>query len=218
MTDMPDSAPNASSLSHRRTTSSQRTWTSRDISHIAVFAALFITTAFISIPTGGAGVPIVLQNAVVIMAGVILGRRRGTAAIGIVLILGAAGLPVLAGGRSVLAAFSGITGGYIIGYLASAWLCGVTAELTPRRRPLQTIMFTVISMLGIVIQYTCGALWMILIKGITVATTFTIQAPFIGPDLAKTVVVGTVSSAVNVAFPDLLPTHRWLTTSHSSSS
>ena len=43
------------------------------IAYVAVFTALVIVLAFVSIPIGSAGVPIVLQNAALILAGLILG-------------------------------------------------------------------------------------------------------------------------------------------------
>lgn len=156
MSAMGDKAHNAGSTStsapHQQS-SRRSSWGSRDVAYVAVFAALFIAMAFVSIPIGVAGVPIVMQNAIAIMAGMILGRRRGTAVIGLVLILGLIGLPVLAGGRSALSAFAGVSGGYVIGYLISAWVCGAIAEITPRRRPLQTILFVIVSVLGIFVQY-----------------------------------------------------------------
>lgn len=41
--------------------------TTMDLAYIAVFAALIIVLGFLSIPVGGAGVPIVLQNAAIIL-------------------------------------------------------------------------------------------------------------------------------------------------------
>ena len=41
------------------------------IAYVAVFTALVIVLAFVSIPIGSAGVPIVLQNAALILAGLI---------------------------------------------------------------------------------------------------------------------------------------------------
>jgi len=161
-----------------------------------------------SIPVGVAGVPIVMQNAIAIMAGMILGRHRGTAAIGLVLILGLIGLPVLAGGRSALSAFAGVSGGYVIGYLVSAWVCGAIAEITPRRRPLQTILFVIVSVLGIFVQYFFGAIWMVVIKGFSLKAALTSQLAFIGPDLVKMIVVGLIASGVAAAFPRLLPEPR----------
>ena len=78
-----------------------------DVAYIAVFAALIIALAFVAIPVGAAGVPIVLQNAAVILAGLILGRTRGFLTALLVLGLGLIGLPVLAGGKTTLAALGG---------------------------------------------------------------------------------------------------------------
>ena len=83
-----------------------------DVAYIAVFAALIIALAFVAIPVGAAGVPIVLQNAAVILAGLILGRTRGFLTALLFLGLGLIGLPVLAGGKTTLAA------------LACQYLCG----------------------------------------------------------------------------------------------
>lgn len=200
----------ATSAPHQQSSrqSQRSSWSSRDIAYVAVFAALFIAMAFVSIPIGVAGVPIVMQNAIAIMAGMILGRRRGTAAIGLVIILGLIGLPVLAGGRSALSAFAGVSGGYVIGYLVSAWVCGAIAEITPRRRPLQTILFVIVSVLGIFVQYFFGAIWMVVIKGFSLKAALTSQLAFIGPDLVKMIVVGLIASGVAAAFPRLLPEPR----------
>lgn len=43
--------------------------TTADLAYVAVFAALIIALAFVAIPLGAAGVPIVLQNAAVVLAG-----------------------------------------------------------------------------------------------------------------------------------------------------
>lgn len=89
MSAMGDKTHNAGSTStsapHQQS-SRRSSWSSRDVAYVAVFAALFIAMAFVSIPIGVAGVPLVMQNAIAIMAGMILGRRRGTAAIGLVLL------------------------------------------------------------------------------------------------------------------------------------
>ena len=103
-----------------------------DVAYIAVFAALIIALAFVAIPVGAAGVPIVLQNAAVILAGLILGRTRGFLTALLFLGLGLIGLPVLAGGKTTLAALGGPTIGYLVGYLVSATVAGSIAYLAPR--------------------------------------------------------------------------------------
>lgn len=95
------------------TTTASRTSRSsiQDLAYIAVFAALIIVLAFVSIPVGAAGVPVVLQNAAIVLAGLVLGGRRGFLAAALFLFLGLIGLPVLAGGRTTLAALAGPTVG-----------------------------------------------------------------------------------------------------------
>ena len=102
--------------------------TAQDIALIAVFAAIIIVLGFVSIPVGAAGVPIVLQNAAVILAGLVLGRRRGFLTAAVFLLVGLA-LPVLAGGRTVIAALGGPTVGYLVGYLVSAYVAGALAYI-----------------------------------------------------------------------------------------
>ena len=80
----------------------------------ALFAALICAGALITIPLGP--VPIVLQNAFAIMAGLLLGPLQGAGAVGIFLILGALGLPVFSGGRGGIAVLTGPTAGVITSY------------------------------------------------------------------------------------------------------
>ena len=57
----------------------------RDLAHVVVFAALIVVMGVIAIPVGAAGVPLVLQNAVIILAGLTLGPRRSFLAVLLVL-------------------------------------------------------------------------------------------------------------------------------------
>ncbi|MDN6246676.1 MAG: biotin transporter BioY, partial [Corynebacterium casei] len=97
-----------------------------DLAYVAVFTALIIVLAFVSIPVGAAGVPIVMQNAAIILAGLVLGGRRGLYVGLLFLVLGLA-LPVLAGGGTTLRALAGPTVGYIIGYVLSPAVAGLIA-------------------------------------------------------------------------------------------
>ena len=47
---------------------------------------------------------------------------------GLYLLVGAIGMPVFAGGRGGLAHFFGPTGGYLFGYILSAWITGLISE------------------------------------------------------------------------------------------
>ena len=94
---------------------------------IALFAAFISISCFIAIPTGAAGIPIVLQNMIVILAGLILGGLGGAAAVALFMIFGILGFPVFSGGRSGIAPFLAPAGGYLIGYLFAALFAGLIA-------------------------------------------------------------------------------------------
>ena len=71
----------------------------RDMAQIAVFAALIAALGLPgSITVGFSGVPITLQTLGIILAGAVLGPRKGTAAVLVFLALTMIGLPLLAGG------------------------------------------------------------------------------------------------------------------------
>ncbi len=73
-------------------------------------------------------VPIFLQNNAICLAGLLLGRKRGVAAAMLFVAQGAMGLPVFANGGGGLAYLMGPTGGYILGYIFSAYITGYLAE------------------------------------------------------------------------------------------
>lgn len=98
---------------------------------IALMAALTAVGAMISIPVVPfSPVPISLQTMFVLLAGLILGPKAGAFAMLLYLAAGCLGLPVFTGGKAGLAAFLGPTGGFLIGFVPSAVLCGF-AKSTP---------------------------------------------------------------------------------------
>ncbi|MEL6321465.1 MAG: biotin transporter BioY, partial [Cyanobacteria bacterium J06626_14] len=74
--------------------------TTRDLVYIAVFAALVAALGLIPpIPLPFIPVPITAQSLGVMLAGAILGARRGACALLLFLVLVAIGFPLLSGGR-----------------------------------------------------------------------------------------------------------------------
>ena len=98
-----------------------------DLAYAALFAVLLMVCAWINIPLT---VPFTLQTFGVFAALGTLGGRRGTLAILAYLLLGLVGLPVFSGFQGGPGVLLGTTGGYILGFLASALLYwGMTARL-----------------------------------------------------------------------------------------
>jgi biotin transport system substrate-specific component len=179
--------------------------TVQDLAYVAVFAALIIVLAFVAIPLGAAGVPIVLQNAAIVLAGLVLGGRRGFLVAALFLFLGLIGLPVLAGGRTTLAALAGPTVGYIVGYLVSAGVAGAIAYRAPaRNRGSQAVWFSVAAVAGLLLQYLCGALGLVWRAGLSLTESIIAQGAFLIPDAAKFAVMVIIALGIHSAFPDLL--------------
>ncbi len=177
----------------------------QDLAYIAVFAALIIVLAFVAIPVGAAGVPIVLQNAAVILAGLVLGGRRGFLATALFLGLGLIGLPVLAGGRTTLAALAGPTVGYLAGYLVSAAVAGYLAyRARPGKRGEQILWFSLAGVVGVLLQYAFGALGLVWRAGMELSEAIIAQGAFILPGIAKIAVMIIIALGIHAAFPDLL--------------
>lgn len=100
----------------------------------AGFVALL---AQVALPLPFTPVPVTLQTLGVLLVGAALGRRLGAQALGLYLAAGAAGLPVFAGGGAGVAWLLGPTGGYLIGFVAAAWLAGALVErFAADRKPL----------------------------------------------------------------------------------
>ena len=102
-------------------------------------------------------VPVTGQTFAVLMTGALFGARRGSLSVLAYIIEGAAGLPVFAHGKSGFVALSGPTGGYLVGFVAAAYIVGLLAEKGWDRR----IGTTVLAMaLGNVVIYAFGLTWL----------------------------------------------------------
>ncbi len=175
-----------------------------DIAVIAAFAALIIVLGAVSVPVGSAGVPIVLQNMGVLLAGMILGWRRGGLAVLLFLGVGFLGVPNMAGWTPALTSVSGPTVGYLVGYALTGFLVGALCDLAPRHpRWLQLTWFIVAGVLGVTVQYVSGSVGLMLRTDMDFGAALVSNGPFIPGDAAKVVVAALVSAAVLRAVPDL---------------
>ena len=96
----------------------------------SLFTALIIVGAFIRIQFPV--VPITLQTLFVVLAALLLGPKYSAVSVGLYLFLGLAGLPVFTKGGGPGYVFQP-TFGYLLGFLAAAWVMGTLAEKIDRR-------------------------------------------------------------------------------------
>lgn len=126
-------------------------------------------------------IPLAISAQVLIGLSVILGSQRATFATLLYLSYGLMGFPVFAGGNSGITYFFGPTGGFLVGFVITAFVVGNLCEKLKERKESNTFL---IMMLGNSIVYLFGLPYLSLYIGWEKA----IQVgcfPFIAADLLK---------------------------------
>ncbi len=100
----------------------------KNLTHIALFAALIAVLGLIPKLDLISGVPITAQSLGIMLCGTVLGSWRGALAVVLFLVLTAAGLPLLAGGRGGLGVFASPSVGYLAGFPVAAFVAGLIVE------------------------------------------------------------------------------------------
>ncbi len=152
-----------------------------DAALIVAGSILVALCAQAAVPLPFSPVPITGQTLAVLLVGALLGSRRGALSLAAYAAEGAAGLPVFAQAKAGPAIIAGPTGGYIVGFIAAAFVTGFLAERGWDRRVWTTLAAM---LLGNVIIYIFGLPWLtryvgadrVLAAGLT---------PFIPGDLLK---------------------------------
>lgn len=176
--------------------------------YVAAFAALIIVLGAVSIPVGGAGVPIVLQNMGIALTAMLLGWRRGTLAVLLFLAVGLIGVPNLAGFRTTLSALPGTTVGYLVGYVVAALVIGLLTVRRPNRPGPMIGLFIAAGLAGVVVQYLFGTAGLMIRAEMGFVEALLVNIPFIPGDIIKIVVAALIAAPVLRAFPDLRPGRR----------
>ena len=153
----------------------------------AVFASLIAVSQFFIIPLPG-GVPIVLKNLFVVLAGTVLGSFYGGLSLLIFIAAGLLGAPVFV--IPGPAAFNTPLGGYIIGYffaaLASGLICGLPKVSEKKIRFMFLLRLSLASILGFSIIIFCGVIYMMYFSSISFKAAFVAGCvPYIPGDLIK---------------------------------
>jgi biotin transport system substrate-specific component len=162
----------------------------------ALLAALLAASAWIAIPLGS--VPVTLQVFVVLLAGLLLTPRGAFAAVGVYLLLGAAGLPVFAGGLGGPGVLAGPTGGYLLGFLLAAPLVAWSRRW--RGAPSRIAADGLALAAGIAAIYLVGWVQLAAVTGMGAIAAFAVGvAPFLAVDALKGVAALGVARALERA-------------------
>ena len=172
--------------------------TTVDICEIAAFAAIMAVLSQISIPMP-AGVPMTLQTLIVPLAGIVIGRKKGTLATLLYLLMGAVGIPVFASFQGGLGILLGMTGGFLISFPVLSYTAGLGHKLgvkvrTSSSKPALYYATVVTALiLGAVINYAFGTVWFMIIAQADLAYSLAACViPFIPTSIIKIAIVAIV--------------------------
>lgn len=183
--------------------------TTRDLVFVSLFAAIIVALGLIPpITLGFVPVPITAQSFGVMLAGMVLGAKRGVIAVLLVMALVTIGMPVLSGGRGGLAVYAGPTVGFFIGWLPAVLTTGFLAQILIKRSQsslLQLIFFALSSVFGcVIVLYTAGIVGIVAITGLSFYKALIGSLIFIPGDLIKAILGAIVAQSVYSNYP-LLP-------------
>lgn len=131
-------------------------FSTRDLARVAMGVALIAVCSWLSIPMT---VPFTLQTFAVCLVTALFGLRLGLWTVVCYLLLGAVGAPVFAGFSGGISALMGPTGGYLVGFLFTSLAVGLAADRLGRKLPVLIVAMA----LGILLCYTFGTAWFVLV-------------------------------------------------------
>ena len=168
----------------------------------ALMAALVGAGAYLIVPIGP--VPVSMQPFFLFLAGYLLGPRYGALAACLYLLAGIIGLPVFSGGKSGLGHLLGPTGGYLIGFPVTAFLCGLARN---DEGDVSWRSGVPLGIAAVAFIYATGAAWLKYALSLTWTKAAVVGIlPFIPWDLIK--VVAALACARRLARLRLVPGGR----------
>lgn len=166
----------------------------RNLTHIALFAALIAVLGLVPQISLAAGVPITAQSLGIMLCGTVLGAKRGALAVLLFLALVAAGLPLLSGGRGGLGVLAGPSVGFLIGFPVAAFTAGLIMQRTTLSAGLAATAASVIGGIGVLYVFGISGLAVMLDK--TLPEAAYIAMAFLPGDILKAVLAGMITQSL----------------------
>ncbi len=175
----------------------------RDMVYVALFAGIVAALGLIPPIPLPLGIPITMQSFGVMLAGAILGARLGGLSLLIFVLLVAVGSPVLSGGRGGIGYLFGPTGGYILSWPLAAFIIGLLIELFWNKLTVWKV-FIINIIGGILVVYTIGITYFVLITDIGLKAAIIGNLLFIPGDLIKAYAAAWIAIKIKNAYPLIL--------------
>src|SRR5271168_4680581 len=130
----------------------------RQVALVVGGSLLVAVCAHVTIPLPGTPVPLTVQNFGVLLVGLLLGSRRGFAALALYLAEGAMGMPVFSpmGAGGIAQLFHGATSGFLLAYPLVAWVAGYVME----RGRKSFVRAAMSGLLAEILLFTSGLAWL----------------------------------------------------------
>ena len=166
----------------------KKLFTVKNMCYVGLFTAVIAIMAQISIPMP-LGVPMTMQTFAITLAAIILGAKLSTISSLIYILLGAIGLPVLAGFSGGISKFVGPTGGFLISFPIMAFIIGYAVD----HRSAFKGAFVVGLIAGTVVNYIVGIAMFCILTQSSVAVGFTACVlPFIPTAIIKAILAALI--------------------------
>jgi len=169
--------------------------------YICLFTAIVGALAFfppIMIPI--IPVPITAQTLGVMLAGGVLGARRGGLSLLLFISLIAIGAPLLSGGRGGLGVLLGPGGGYIFSWPIAAWIIGYLIE-----KNINSLKFWKILLINtfgaIIVIYLFGITYLSILSNLPWGPTALSSLVFLPGDFTKAIIASFITIKLQQSYP-----------------
>ena len=154
----------------------------KQLSLVGLMTAIICILAPFALPIPVSPVQISLGTLAIYFVLTVLGLKLGTISVVVYILLGLAGLPVFAGFTGGAGKLLGPSGGFILGYIFMALICGFFIDKWGNN-----IFFSFLGfLLGTAVLYLFGSLWLIYQTSVTLPQAILAYVvPYIPGDLIK---------------------------------
>lgn len=162
---------------------------------MVLFAGLMGLLAQVRIPLPFTPVPITGQVFGVLLAAALLGGRWGAGSQMLYVGAGAAGIPWYANMTGGMGVLTGVTGGYLAGFVIATAILGFAFERHPTMRRFGPMVALMLGAVAVV--HLFGAAWLGFVLGVGVRESFLLgSAPFLALDAVKAVAAAGLGVAI----------------------
>lgn len=170
----------------------------KDITKIAMMISIIIILGFFPpIPISLLPVPIVIQNAGFMLSGLLLGKKNGTIATVLFLLLVAIGFPILAGGRGGMTVFFGITAGYLCAYPLATYFIGWMSEKFNSNNQNVWYAFAITFLFGALFIDFFGAVGVSILSDVSLPKSLIASVAFIPGDAIKAFLTAIIAKRIS---------------------